>query len=561
MRSILILCRLAAAITLVGGTAQASFSGPDEASKADRDATLSLVASSYPKTLNPILSSTADEAQIVKDFTVFDQVVRTDPDNGEAVCWLCESFSFDDGEKKVLTVKLRKDAQFHDGKPLTAHDVKFTFDVVSHPKVDNLNLKSTVSSAISRVEVIDDYTLKVYFRAKRFTNVYALEGMSIIPKHLFPYFEKSPEQFNKDQKFGRKPLGSGPYKFLKWDGDKLVELERNDNWWGFKDPRFKNAFNFKKVRFKFVTNDNVQMQAFKKGDFDLMQLQSFQFDELKKSGSLEKIEAFRLSPKISNSFGWIAWNMRKPIFADVKTREALGLLTDRKSTLEKFSKGLRPQTNGPWGIKSDAQCPVSRCPIEPFNPSKAKDLLKSAGWADSDKDGCLDRTLDGQKQDLKFTFMAGDGDYYKNVLGVYVTEMKKAGVCAEIRQLDWTATVKLVDELNFDAYFSGWQTEYPIMPRQLFHSESAKKTGSNVPGYIDPESDKLIDQYEGEFDEMKRLQISRALHERIYNAHPVVWHHEGGGCFFGRRKDLLGVEVAPFYGSCTFWPRWYKVKS
>jgi ABC-type transport system substrate-binding protein len=539
----------------------ASFSGIDAASKADRDQTLSLVMSSYPKTLNPMLTSTADEVTVVKEFTVYEQIVRTDPDSGEVTCWLCEDFAYDGQDKKVLTVHLRKSMQFHDGQPLTAHDVKFSFDVLVHPKVDNLNLKSTVAAAIDRIDVIDDHTFKVFFKQKRFSNVYVLESISVIPKHLFPYFEKSPEQFNRDQKFGRKPLGSGPYKFVKWDGDKLVELERNDQWWGFKDSRFKNTFNFKKLRYKFVTNDNVQMQAFKKGDFDLMQLASYQFDELQKSTPSDKVDSFKLEPKISSSFGWIAWNMRKPIFADAKTREALGLLTDRKSTLAKFSKGLRPMTNGPWGIKSEYSCPESRCPVEAFDPAKAKELLKSAGWSDSDKDGCLDRTVNGQKQDLKFSILAGEGDYYKNVLGVYVTEMKKSGVCAEIRQLDWTATVKLVDELNFDANFSGWRTEYPIMPRQLFHSDSAKPTGSNTPGYVDAESDKLIDQYEGEFDPAKRMQISRVLHERIYKAHPAVWHHEGGACFLGRRKDLQGVEVANYYGSCTYWPRWYKVKS
>lgn len=549
------------ALFLAGAPAYASFTGLDGAANADRDATLSLVLTSYPKTLNPIISSTADETAVIKDFTIFEPLLRTDPDTGDVACWLCADYAYDGPDKKVLTVHIRKDAQFHDGKPLTAHDAKFSFDVIVHPKVDNLNLKSTIGAAIDHIDVVDDYTLKVFFRQKRFSNINALEGISVIPKHLFPYFAKTPEQFNRDQKFGRKPLGSGPYKFVKWDGDKLVELERNDSWWGFKDARFKNAFNFKKIRYKFVTNDNVQMQAFKKGDFDLMPLQSFQLDELKKAGPNDKTEAFILQPKISASFGWIAWNMRKPIFSDVKTREALGLLTDRKSTLAKFSKGLRPQTNGPWGIKSEYQCPVSRCPVESFDPAKAKELLKSAGWADTDKDGCLDRTVNGQKQDLKFAIMAGEGDYYKNVLGVYVTEMKKAGVCAEVRQLDWTATVKLVDDLNFDAYMSGWQTEYPIMPRQMFHSESAQKTGSNTPGYVDAESDKLIDQFEAEFDVPKRMQIARSLHERIYKAHPAVWHHEGGGCFFGRRKDLQGVEVAAYYGSCIYWPRWYKVKS
>src|SRR5690606_10432583 len=141
----------------------------------------------------------------------------------------------------------------------------------------------------------------------------------------------------KDVKFGRAPIGSGPYLFRKWQAGKFVELERNDKWWGFatKDPRFKNLFNFKKIRFKIVTNDNVAMQAFKKGEFDFMSLQSYQYDELK-AAKEEKVEAIHLNPKVGTSWMFIGWNGRQSRFADVETRKALALLTDRFSTLEKF---------------------------------------------------------------------------------------------------------------------------------------------------------------------------------------------------------------------------------
>lgn len=560
MRSLTISWSLVA-LCVMSLPAHASFQGLDPAKDADRDAVLIRHTPSFPKTLNPIIKSTVDEGDITTRYTIFESLVQIDPDNGEAVCWLCESYAYDAADKKVVTFKLRNDVKFHDGKPLTAKDVKFSFDVTVHPKVDNLNLKSDVIAAVDKVEVIDDLTIKMTFKSIKYSNIYQID-VPIIPQHLFSYFAKEPEKFNKDQKFGRNPIGSGPYKFSKWEGDKFVELVRNDDWWGFKsnDPRFKNTFNFKKIRFKFVTNDNVALQAFKKGEFDYMGLASYNYDELRKSKEALKVVPEHLVPKVGTSWTYLGWNSRLPMFADVKTRHALSLLTDRKSTLEKFSKGLRPATNGPWGIDSPYQCPPATCPVDAFDPARAKTLLKEAGWADSDKDGCLDRIVDDKKQVLKFTILAGDGDWTKNVLSVYTTEMKKAGVCAELRQLDWTASIKLIDDLNFEAVFSGWQSGYPILPRQLFHSENTGKTGSNTWNYVDKRSDELIGQFEAEFDAAKRQKIGQELHERIYNAWPIVWHHEGGGCYEGRSVDLQGFTVADYEPSCVYWPRWFKKK-
>jgi ABC-type transport system substrate-binding protein len=168
--------------------------------------------------------------------------------------------------------------------------------------------------------------------------------------------------------------------------------------------------------------------------------------------------------------------------------------------------------------------------------------------------------VDGKDQTLKFSILAGDGDYYKNVLGVYVTEMKKAGVCAEIRQLDWTAMIKLIDDLSFEAYMSGFQNAWPILPRQLFHSENVGKTGSNTWNFVDKEADKIIEQFEGEFDASKRQALSRDLHKKIYASHVATWHHEGGGCYLGRNLELEGLTVADYRANCIYWPRWYKKK-
>src|SRR5690606_33630046 len=110
---------------------------------------------------------------------------------------------------------------------------------------------------------------------------------------------------------------------------------------------------------------------------------------------------------------------RLPKFHDAATREALGLLTDRTKTLADFSKGLRPATNGPWGIRSPYQCAPEECPILPFDPAKARKLLAAAGWKDEDGNGCLERDSEGNTVELAFTILAEAGEWARSVLAVY----------------------------------------------------------------------------------------------------------------------------------------------
>lgn len=534
--------------------AQAHFSGyPEVLKKADRNATLTFLSAAYPKTLNPFLIATAVESEITSP--LFDSMMNMDPDTGEVECSLCTSYTYSK-DKLTVTVQLRKDATFHDGKPVRAQDVEFSYQALLHPKVDNLNLKTHYLGTIDSVTAKDDFTVVVRFRKVQFDNIYKL-GAAILPKHRFAYFEKDPTRFNKDRQFGRAPMGSGPYRFKKWVAGKYVEIERNEKWWGFKDSRFNYTYNFKKIRFKIITDSNVAFQAFKKGEYDYARLQSFDYEALTKEAKpSDKVVAHKMNPKIETGFAFLAWNNRLPIFKDAKTRHALALLTNRFETLQKFSKGLRPPTNGPWGVNSPFSCPVKECPIIPFDPKKASQLLAEAGWKDTNGDGVLDR----EGRPFRFTILTGEGDWARNVIGVYRTEMKKAGIEVQHKQLDWTAMNKLVDELRFEAFFSGFGGSYPLTPRQLWHSENTRPSGSNMWGFNDPKADDLIEDYYNSFDKQKRIQLAQKLHKRIYNAHPVVFHHGSGGCLFGVNKSLQGVEVANFIESCIYWPRWYKTK-
>ena len=166
----------------------------------------------------------------------------------------------------------------------------------------------------------------------------------------------------------------------------------------------------------------------------------------------------------------------------------------------------------------------------------------------------------GKKEELSFTVLASQGDWHRNVLGTYIAKWKKYGIRAKLKQLDWTAMNQLVDEHKFDAFLSGFRGDYPIRPRQTFHSSNTKKGGYNSYYFVNEEADALIDKVESELDREKRIAYAQDLHRLIYHSHINLFHHEAGGCLIGKLNGLRGVEVAPYDMRCTYWPRWYRAR-
>ena len=142
----------------------AAFSGdPNVGKYGDRNASLNFYIDDYPNTLNPIIHTMGAEANISEHFTIFESLLETDPDTGEVSCWLCSSFEYAKDNLSVL-LTLRKNIVFHDGKPLTARDILFSYQVTIHPKVDNFNFKNLYLDVVDRVEQVDEYTVRFWFK-------------------------------------------------------------------------------------------------------------------------------------------------------------------------------------------------------------------------------------------------------------------------------------------------------------------------------------------------------------------------------------------------------------
>ncbi|MBL7716709.1 MAG: peptide-binding protein [Bdellovibrionales bacterium] len=511
-------------------------------SKAPKGGTLILNLSSEPTTINPI-TSTDLPAQQVQSFIV-ESLMDRNADTYEFEPAIAESYKISD-DGKVFTFKLRDGVTWHDGKPVTVEDVKFSFDVIFSDKYTTAHMRPYYEG-IEKVEIVDAKTVKFTTKDKYFKNFEVAAGLSVWPKHIY-------EDAEKGKNLNRELIGTGPYKLEKYEKGKRIVLKRNEKWWGASLPALKSQHNFGEIVMRFVTENNVAFEMLKKGDIDYEELTPEYYTE-KAVGpewgkKVLKVKTVNKGPK---PYGFIGWNLTRPIFQDKKVRIALTHLVNRRLMIQKFRYGMADPATGPWHLASDYASKKVK-PIE-FDPKKALALLKEAGWEDTDKDGVLDKVIDGKKTRFEISVYTANPDALK-YLTVFKEDAKQAGIVIDTKQLEWNSFVKLLDERKFDGMMLSWGAgSVDLDPKQIWHSASAVEKGSNFIGYKNPEVDKLIDEARVTMDKKKRIPILQKVYEVIAADAPYTFLFNDKNTLYGHTaKTKKPVDTFKYAVGTAYW--------
>jgi len=455
--------------------------------------------SAEPATLNPITSTDA-YASNINDY-IYESLLKRDEKSLELVPVLAESWEIS-GDHLTYTFYLKKNIRWHDGTPFTARDVVFSFDRIRDPNVDAAHLRNYYQD-IEKIEAIDDYTLRYHYRIPYFRALEFCGGIPIVPAHLFAEGENFNEHF-----IGRSPVGTGPYRFLKWDTGKEIVLVRNGDYWGEKPD-------IRQVVFKVITDSTAALQVLKQNGLDLMSLRPIQWE--KQTNNKRFHENFMKLKYYLPSYTYIGWNLRRPLFADKRVRQAMTMLIDRETILEELLFGLGTVVTGNFYINS----PDYNKAIEPFtyDPQAAAALLKAAGWEDHDGDGIIDK--DGIP--FSFEFLLSAGSKFGEQLATILQEnLKQVGIRMRIRKLEWAVFIQNIQQHDFDACTMGWSLGWESDPFQLWHSSQAEK-GSNFVGFKNDEADRIIETARKEFDPEKRHRLYHRFHEIIHEEQPYTF--------------------------------------
>lgn len=316
------------------------------------------------------------------------------------------------------TVTIRDDVIFHDGVPLTAKDVAFTFNTAADAS------GSVDLSMLEKAAAIEDYTVEFDLNDPQATFINKLAVIGIVPEHAY------------DENYGQNPIGSGPYKFVQWDKGQQVIFEANPDYYG-QEPYFK------KITMLFMGSD-AAFAAARSGQIDLAEIPaSFakQTVDGMKIVSLDSIDARGISFPLQANTGEKTENgyaIGNNVTSDIAIRKALNIGIDRQALINGALNGQgKEEFTGvdklPWGNKEAI--------FEDGNLEAAKKILTEAGWEDTDGDGIVEKN--GLK--AEFTLLYTSNAQERQALAVSVSEeAKKLGINIKVEGKSWNEIDTLV---------------------------------------------------------------------------------------------------------------------
>ncbi len=420
-------------------------------------------------------------------------------DKSEFVPELAESWE-SSADFLTLTYHLRKDAVWSDGVPITAADVKFTFDLLKDPAV--ASPRQGVTEYIRKVVVVDKHTVTFEFTRAYPDQVFDTAG-EILPKHALEHVDRSSLRTHA---FGRNPISSGPFILKKWVSQQYVELAPNGAYFGGRPY-------LDQVIFKIVPDQSNLLLQLQTGEVDMVV--GVSPVEARQLG--EAHAGIKVYPVSGRVYYYVGYNNASPLFSDLKVRQALAMAIDRKGIIEAFLYGFGKPCLGPippmlkW-IETGADESFA------FDPARAKNLLAGAGWLDHDGDGWLDRK--GKK--FEFTLKMNSGNQLRSDVSVVIQDqLRKIGIQVNIQTVEWAAMMDDLRARKFDAYMGGWSTSFNVDPTPIFHSSAVDLF--NFVSFSDPKVDRLIESGREEMNRERAAKIWAETQKAIYQDQPYTF--------------------------------------
>jgi peptide/nickel transport system substrate-binding protein len=471
-----------------------------------------------PATLDPLL--TTDVSGLVVEDLLFTPLVALDrnlaPSPGLARSWRASA----DG--RTFEFELDRSATFDDGRPVTAADVRFTIERIRDLRVAAVARRADFED-LEAVEAPSVSSVRVRFSRPYSERLLAF-NLPVVPAHVFLRGAAAAAAF------GRKPVGNGPYRFVRWDPARTIVLERRPG------PAGRTA-GVERVIFRVLPDPATRVRAGVRGELDEFRVSPQFLDRFSTDRRLAS--RFRLLPVPRLAQTAITWNCRHRSLSDRRTRRALGLAIPRRRIIDALFDGRAREVSGPFPAGVVENDPGVVPP--PHAPDRAGQFLAEAGYR-RDRAGRLAR--DGRV--LAFTLSIPSGHpVSRQIAEVVQQEFSRLGVRMGIEPLDWPSLAARLDAGEFDAVLSETVFLPPNLdPYPAFHSSQVPPKGQNVGFYADRETDRLLEAARGETDASRRLHAYRAVHRRLAAEQPQAFLFTLDS-LWAINRDLDGVETSP----------------
>lgn len=496
------LAPVALSLPLLGGllAAPANAAAPAQAAEAPRaGGTLTTIIQPEPVILTSALNSAAPTGFFSAN--VFDGLIEYDNDFKLKPA-LAQRWDISK-DSKTLTFHLRPNVKWHDGKPFTSADVKWTLENVwkkLHPR------NQILFGKVTRVDTPDALTVVLQFSEPSLAVLSSLNsnGAQVLPKHLYEGTDILNNPYNN------KPVGTGPFVFKEWSKGNYIVLERNPDYWDKGKPYLD------KIVFKVIPDASARAAALEKGE---VQYAPFNPVPLKDAQRLSQLPSLKLETR---GYEWLSpWlfmdvNIDRPYFKDVRVRQALAHAIDLNTLNKVVWFGFGKPAVSPV-VSTLGQFFNPSVPKYPYDPARAEALLDAAG---------LKRGADGHRLKIQIDYLPY-GDDYKRSAEYIKQALKRVGVDVTVRTQDTpTYTKRVYGDRDFDlavVWFAGFADPLVGVTR-AYRSDTVGKNipWSNGSGYRGDEANRLIDQAQGSPSQAERIELFRKFQSVVQTDLPSI---------------------------------------
>ena len=380
-----------------------------------------------------------------------------------------------DGGKMDITYKLRPGVLWHDGKPFTSADVKFTWEAVKDPKFIAESKDGTAD--IESIDTPDDLTVICHYKTLAPNFASTLFTFGILPRHALMGKDLNTDVYNE------KPLGTGPFMVREFKRGQYVVVDRNPNYWR-KDERGAALPYLDRMVFKIITDSNTLITQLKSGELDLAVQTPYN-----QARQVESVPGMELVKGPLLSWQHLDFNFRRKPFQDISVRRAIAHAINRQTL-------IRAQGGFPEAIKSPVVPVLSlydaNVPEYAFDVERANKLLDEAGYK---KGGDGVREKDGEKLSLRFVIQAGRADD-ELAQQIMIAQLKAVGIEAKPDNKTGVAFREARYKGEYDLLYSRWITAADPVYSVFYGSKGA----NNGQGYSNPKLDEALSRMERSLD-------------------------------------------------------------
>jgi peptide/nickel transport system substrate-binding protein len=464
------------------------------------NSSITVATAADAKTLNPLKAS--DSYSLYSVYLMYDPMFTIGKDL-KPIPVLVTKYEMPNDNTYIF--HLRKNVKFHDGQPLTAEDVKYTYDFIRDKK--NGNRYASYYDLVEKIEVVDPFTVK-FITKEPYAPLVANLNLCIAPKHIA---EKDPTALDI------KPVGSGPYKFVSWNPQEKLVLEANPNYWVKGVPKIKS------VTLKPIGEATTRIVALETGTVDIADhIPPAKIKDLSSKG-------LKIIPTQPNGYNMLTFNETKKPFNDERVREAMTLALNRQEIVDFVWYKQNRLLNSSIIPESWAYEPKVKNYKQDIK--RAKQLLAEAGYPNG--------------FDFKISLEADDN--VKKFVEIAQQQWAQVGLRGTMVAKEWGAFFNDITSGKYEV--CAWQSldqKDPDVPLyRMFHSKNWAPNGYNWIFYKNPKMDKILDEARTTLDREKRKKLYQQAQRMLSDECVCVYLAEYKK-FIGTSANVKGFYYSPY---------------